>query len=185
MNSQIWWYTARSGGIVAWAMLTASTLWGLALSTKVTKGRARPNWLLDLHRFLGGAAVVFTALHMGALVADSYTHFGISSLLVPFASSWRPGAVAWGVVGLYLLAAVEITSLLRKRLSKRAWRAVHFASFPLFGVATIHGLVAGTDSNALMTAAYAVAAAAVVGLTVVRVRGAAAAVRAAEALSAA
>ena len=39
---QLWWYTARSAGIVAWALLTASVLLGLALSTKVSaSGRVR------------------------------------------------------------------------------------------------------------------------------------------------
>ena len=107
----------------------------------------RPNWLLDLHRFLGAAAVVLTVIHVGSIVADSYVHFGLVDVLVPFAASWHPAAVAWGVVGLYLLLAVEITSLLRSRLSKRAWRATHFLSFPLFAMATIHGLTAGTDAH--------------------------------------
>ena len=34
MNQHLWWYVARSGGIVAWALVAASVLWGLALSTK-------------------------------------------------------------------------------------------------------------------------------------------------------
>ena len=51
-------------------------------------------WLLDLHRHLGGLTVLFTGLHMAALVADSYAQFGLADLLVPFASEWRPGAVA-------------------------------------------------------------------------------------------
>jgi DMSO/TMAO reductase YedYZ heme-binding membrane subunit len=56
-------------------------------------------------------------------------------------------AVAWGIVGFYLLAAIEVTSLVRSRLPQRVWRSVHFASFPLFIVTTIHGLSAGTDRH--------------------------------------
>ena len=56
MTSQLWWYVARAGGIVAWALLTASVLWGLILSTKLRPPRVRPAWTLDLHRFLGGRA---------------------------------------------------------------------------------------------------------------------------------
>jgi predicted ferric reductase len=150
MSEQLWWYVARSGGIVAWAMLTFSMLWGLALSTKVFGRRPRPNWVLDLHRFAGGAAAVFTAIHVTALVLDSYLYFGVSEVLVPFASAYRPAAVAWGVVGLYLLAAVEITSLLRSRLPRDLWRKVHYLSFPLFVVATAHGVTAGTDRQAVL-----------------------------------
>jgi predicted ferric reductase len=169
MNSQLFWYTARSSGIVAWLLVTLGVLWGLTLSTKVLHGRPRPNWLLDLHRFLGAAAVVFTAIHVSSIVADSYVHFGLVEVLVPFASAWHPAAVAWGIVALYLLLAVEITSLLRKHLSKRAWRATHFLSFPLFALASIHGLSAGTDAaTPLLRLAIVVGTAAVGLLTLVR-----------------
>src|SRR5437764_11280232 len=64
-SSTLIWYTARAAGIVTWALLAASVLWGLALSTRVLRGRPRPAWLLDLHRFLGGAAIAFLAVHVG------------------------------------------------------------------------------------------------------------------------
>ena len=170
MDTQLWWYTARAGGIVAWALVSLSVLWGLALSTRALGSRPRPNWLLDLHRFLGGAAVVFTGVHVVSLVLDSYITFGVEEILVPFTSSYRPAAVAWGVVALYLLAAIEITSLLRRRLSTRAWRAVHFLSFPLFVLATVHGITAGTDNaNVLLRTAMISTALAVALLTVIRV----------------
>ncbi len=145
MTDQLWWYTARAGGIVAWALLGLSVLWGLALSTKALGKRARPNWILDLHRFLGGLALIFTGVHVVAIMADSYVHFGLVEVLVPFTGSWHPAAVAWGIIGAYFLVAVEITSLLRRRLSKRLWRATHFLSFPLFALTTVHALSAGTD----------------------------------------
>jgi hypothetical protein len=173
VKSQLWWYTARSSGIVAWALVSASVLWGLVLSTKVLGKRPRPNWVLDLHRFLGGAAVVFTGIHVASIVLDSYVHFGLVDVLVPLASSWHPVAVAWGIVALYLLLAVEVTSLLRKQLSKRLWRATHFASFPLFALATTHALSAGTDRAALlMRYGAALTTVSVVLLTAARVVGA-------------
>jgi methionine sulfoxide reductase heme-binding subunit len=171
VNEQLWWYIARSGGIVAWALLAASVLWGLALSTKVLRGRPRPNWILDLHRFLGGLALLFTGIHVAALVADSYVHFGLSEVLVPLASEWHPVAVAWGVVALYLLIAVELTSLARKRISKRTWRLTHFLSFPLFVFTTVHAMTAGTDrSTVLLRWGVIVVSAAVTAMTFVRLR---------------
>ena len=147
--NQLWWYTARASGVVGWAMLSAGVLWGLALSTRALGSRPRPNWLLDMHRFLGAAAVVFTGIHVSSIVADSYVHFGPTEVLVPLVSGWHPVAVAWGIVAFYLLLAVEVTSLLRRHLSRRLWRLTHLASFPLFTVATIHLLSAGTDRENL------------------------------------
>ncbi|MGO9874886.1 MAG: ferric reductase-like transmembrane domain-containing protein [Acidimicrobiia bacterium] len=149
MNTMLPWYIARAAGIMSWVLLAAATFWGLALSTKVLGRRPRPNWLLDMHRWLGGVALIFTVIHVVALLADTYVHFGLTEILVPFASSWHPVAVAWGVVAFYLVLAVELTSLVRSHISKRLWRQVHTASFVLFIVATIHGLTAGTDTKSL------------------------------------
>lgn len=143
----VWWYVARASGLVAWALLTLSVVWGVLLSTKLLGRKPTPAWILDLHRFLGGATVVFTGLHLVAIFVDSYVHFDLVAILVPFASQWNPLAVAWGIAVFYLLAAVEITSLLRRSLPNRLWRRVHHASFPLFALATIHGVTAGTDSR--------------------------------------
>lgn len=147
MNEQLWWYLARATGIVAWVLLAAAVLFGLVVRTKVGAVRGRPPWWLDLHRFLGGFATVFTGVHLATLVADSYVHFTLVDLLVPGASEWQPGAVAWGVVSLWLLVAVEVTSLLQTRLSRRTWRWIHLASYPLFWMATFHFVAAGTDAT--------------------------------------
>jgi predicted ferric reductase len=147
MSEKLWWYVARSSGLVAWWLVAASVFWGLLLSTRLLNRKPTPAWLLDLHRFLGGLSLVFTGVHLGGLVADNYTHFGPADLLVPFASDWRPGAVAWGVVGFYLLLAIEITSLFMRRIPKRIWRKVHMTSFGLFVLSTVHAFTAGTDHN--------------------------------------
>ena len=152
MNSQVWWFVARSSGIVAWALLSLSVVWGLLLSTKVSTTRIaarrlRPAWLLGLHRHLGGLAVIFTAIHLIGIVADSYVTFSWAAVLVPMASEWRPGAVAFGVVAMYLLIAIEATSLAIRHLPRSVWRWVHRSSFVLYATATWHGVTAGTDAG--------------------------------------
>jgi DMSO/TMAO reductase YedYZ heme-binding membrane subunit len=150
MSTQTWWYVARSGGIVAWFLLAISTFWGVALSSRFLGKRPKPNWMLDLHRFCGGLATIFTLVHIGGLVADTYVHIGWAETLLPFASGYHRVAVAWGVVAFYLLLSVELTSLVRNRLSKRLWRAVHYLSFPLFALATVHLLWVGTDRHTFL-----------------------------------
>ena len=166
----VWWYLARASGLVAWAALAASMAWGIALATRLLRPHDRPAWLADLHRYLGGLTLVLTGVHLGALVADSTVHFGLAELVVPFASSWRPGAVALGVVSLYALVAVQLTSLLRPRLPRRWWQAVHRASYlAAFGV-PLHAVTAGSDAAAPAMRVSAIALIMVsVVLTVARV----------------
>lgn len=164
------WYVARSGGLIAWALLALSVIWGLALSTKVTQGRPKPAWLLDLHRFLGATALVFTAIHVTSISLDTYVHFGPVNVLVPFTGSWHPDAVAWGILGVYALLAVEVTSLLRKRLPKNVWRKTHFLAFAAFGLTTLHAMTAGTDRHtAAMQLAVVTTSALIAGLTALRI----------------
>jgi len=170
MTTQITWHAARAAGIVAWALATASVVWGLALSTHGMGRKPRPAWIFDLHRFLGGLALIFTGIHVGAILLDTYVHFSLVNVLVPFTGTWHPGAVAWGIVGFYVLLAVEITSLARALISKRLWRRVHFASFALFALSTVHAITAGTDAgSSLFLLAAVVACGLVTVLTALRI----------------
>ncbi len=121
MNEQIWWYLARSSGIVALVLLLLSLVWGILLATRVLRPNDRPAWLLDLHRWFGSLAVVMTALHLTGLVLDSYVSFGVADILVPGASSYRPLAVAFGILAMYALVAVQASSWVRKRLPRVLW----------------------------------------------------------------
>jgi hypothetical protein len=165
------WYVARASGLVAWGLLAAAVVWGLLMTSKVLRGRVKNAWLLDLHRWLAGLALTFTTVHVLAIMADTYVHFGLASVLVPLAARWHPVAVAWGVVSLYLLAAVEVTSLVRRHLTHRLWRRVHMLSFPLFVSSTVHGLSAGTDARKpMMIITAALVSVAVAVLVTVRLK---------------
>jgi predicted ferric reductase len=148
MNSQIWWFVARSSGIVAWALLTLSVCWGLFVSTRAVAKLSTAAWLLDLHRFLSGLSVAFVAVHLVGLWADDFVVFGWTELFVPMASTWKPGPVAFGIVAMYLLVAVHVSSLAMKHLPRRWWRMVHRLGLPLYAIATYHGLASGTDRSA-------------------------------------
>ena len=150
MNPQIWWYLARASGIVAWLFLTTAVLWGIMLSTDLFPKHRRPAWLLDLHRGLGALSLIAVAVHLAALVADSYVDFGVVHLLVPFASEWKRWQVALGVVALWGLVVVEATSLAMKRLPRKLWRGIHFTSYLTFVLTSLHGTFAGTDATNMM-----------------------------------
>lgn len=160
---QVWWFTSRAAGIVSWVLLSGSVVLGLTQSSRAS--RTLPaGWTLDLHRFLSMLCCIFLTGHLVALVPDNFVHFGWAELFVPYASEWRPGAVAWGIVAFWLLVAVQLTSLLRPRLPNRLWRLVHFLSFPVWIGATVHVLTAGTDAD---VPAFRVVQVVVIGAVVV------------------
>ena len=80
--------------------------------------------------------------------------------------------MAWGIVAFYLLLAVEFTSLIKNRLPQKFWRGVHLASYPLYAMATIHLLTAGSDNqNPLLRWSVLATVGAVVFFTVYRIVG--------------
>jgi DMSO/TMAO reductase YedYZ heme-binding membrane subunit len=95
-------------------------------------------------------------VHVVAIIADNYTSFGLVDVLVPFASAWKPIPVALGIVGMYILVTVEITSLLQRHLPRTVWRQIHLASYGLFGFATLHALSAGTDVRSVLVGGLAI-----------------------------
>ncbi len=156
MRAHLWWFTARSTGLVAWCLVVASMVWGLLLAARGITGHAHAG-MLAMHRFLSALASCFIGAHVLAIVADTFVHFGLADTLVPFASSWRPTAVALGIVSMYLLAIVEATSLVRRHLPRRAWRGIHLVSYVAFATSSVHLLAAGTDARNLVPKALAVA----------------------------
>jgi DMSO/TMAO reductase YedYZ heme-binding membrane subunit len=151
-----WWYIARAGGLVAWGLVTATCAWGLLHATRALGRRPSPAWVLSIHRYLGALTLTFVAVHVIAILADDYVHFGLADVLVPMSGSWHPLAVAWGIAAMYLLVVVEVTTLLRARISQPIWRGLHLLSYPALGIVTVHLLTAGTDARNLLPGVSAV-----------------------------
>ena len=167
--THFWWYMARSSGLVAWFLLVASLVIGALYSGRMTGARHRRG-LLDLHPWLSGLALGAVALHVVTIVADSYVTISPVQALVPFASSWRPVAVAWGAIALWLMLFVQVTAFARKYMTRRTWHAIHLTSYALAILATIHGVAAGTDTtNALVRWGMAAVVAFATGVSVWRV----------------
>jgi DMSO/TMAO reductase YedYZ heme-binding membrane subunit len=169
MSQELSWYTVRATGLVAWALVTVAVVWGLLLSLRQVP-RPRPAWMLDLHRFLGALALVLVGVHVGALAFDRFIGFDWDDLLVPYASAWRPGAVAWGIAAAYLLVAVEVTSLLVRHLRRGLWHVIHLLGYVVFVAVTAHALLAGSDADVPAVQVFAITSSALVALlTVARI----------------
>jgi sulfoxide reductase heme-binding subunit YedZ len=164
------WYVARAGGLLAFALLTASVVAGLLLSVKARLQRWPRFALEDVHRFLGLLSGSFIVLHVAALLVDGYLPFSLTSLFVPGTAPYRPLAVAIGVISAELLVALALTNRFRQTLSYGFWRRAHYLNFAVWLLALVHGITAGTDTGSTWAVAlYLTAAGAVGGLTAARI----------------
>ena len=141
------WYAARAGGVVSYVLVSASVLAGILLAGK---GRVPglPRFAVeDVHRFLGLLAGLFIAIHVGSIALDTVVPFSLSQLVIPFTSSYRPLATGLGIVAVELLLAVAVTNRLRSRLPYKVWRRAHYATLAVWLLATVHGILSGTDRS--------------------------------------
>src|SRR5688572_10483919 len=100
-----------------------------------------------MHRWFSALAVLGTVVHVLALVADNYVHFGMKEILLPMGSSWKAFPVTLGVIAMYLLILVQVTSLFMKKLPRHLWRSIHFSSYGIVWMAVLHAGLAGTDAS--------------------------------------
>jgi methionine sulfoxide reductase heme-binding subunit len=142
------WLIARDLGLVTYLLATSSVLVGLATSTRTGDRTVGRGAVYDSHRAL--ALLTLTALsgHILFLALDSYAQFSITSLFVPFTIWYRPVWSSLGIVAAYLLVAVYASFYVRSLIGYRTWRALHYATFGVFVLATLHGFMAGSDAHA-------------------------------------
>jgi DMSO/TMAO reductase YedYZ heme-binding membrane subunit len=162
------WYLTRGSGVVALLLLTASVALGVLGSVGVTGGRRWPRFAIDsLHRDVSLLVIVVLVIHIVTTVLDGYAPITLLDAVVPFASAYRPLWLGLGAVAFDLLIALTVTSVLRRRLGYRTWRAVHWLAYASWPVAVLHGLGTGSDSRQAWALALTFACVAVVAVAVV------------------
>jgi DMSO/TMAO reductase YedYZ heme-binding membrane subunit len=144
-SSTALWYTSRATGVVSLLLLTAVLLLGL-LVTRQGRLPGLPRFAVTgLHRNLSLLAVAFVVIHVITAVVDGYVNIPILSAVVPLASPYERLWLGLGAVSFDLMLAVIVTSLLRRHLSRRVWRAVHLLAYVSWPVAWFHSVFSSGD----------------------------------------
>lgn len=142
------WYAARASGVAAYVVLSIVVSLGLALGGKAQSRRWPRFSVEEIHRFGGLLVGSLIGVHVLAIAADSFLPFSLTQLLVPFTSTYRPLWTGLGIAAAEILVALAITNHYRRRLPYSFWRKAHYLNFAVWGFASLHGLMAGTDRGA-------------------------------------
>jgi sulfoxide reductase heme-binding subunit YedZ len=144
-SSTALWYASRATGVVALVLLTAVMVLGIM----VTRKRSLPGLprfgTTSLHRNLSLLAAAFVTVHVLTAIADPFVTIGIAASVIPFTSPYETVWIGLGAVALDLMAALIVTSLLRARMGRRTWRAVHWLSYAIWPVALFHSIWSSKD----------------------------------------
>jgi sulfoxide reductase heme-binding subunit YedZ len=171
-----YWYLSRGTGVVAQVLLTASVVLGVLGSMRFTAAPRWPRFTIDaLHRDVSLLVLAVLAVHILTSVVDSFAPIKLIDAVVPLVSTYRPLWMGLGALAFDLVLALVITSLVRRRLGYRAWRAVHWLAYASWPVAVLHGLGTGSDVKAwwmlLVTVACVAAVLIAVGARLARTQG--------------
>jgi len=144
-SSTALWYASRATGVVSLVLLSAVMIIGILVNRQGRLPGLPRFAVLGLHRNLSLLAVAFVAIHVITAVADSYVSISLAAAVIPFVSSYEPLWLGLGAVSLDLMIAVIVTSLLRRHIGRRAWRAVHWLAYASWPVAVVHGIFSSKD----------------------------------------
>ena len=166
MNTAFW-YASRATGIVALLLLTAVLVLGILVNRQGRLPGLPRFAVTDLHRNLSLLSVAFIAVHILTAVADSYVHIPLLSAVVPFASGYERLWLGLGAISLDLMAAMIVTSLLRGRLNRVVWKAVHLLAYASWPIAFAHSLGSSKDLQQGWLLVLAIACAAAVAAALI------------------
>jgi predicted ferric reductase len=145
-SSTPFWFITRATGLVALVLLTASMALGLLAAVRYQSRRWPRFVTAGLHRNASVLACAFTAVHIITTLADGFVPIRLQDVVIPFISAYRPVWLGLGAIAFDLLLALTVTSLIRTRLSYRAWRLAHWTAYLCWPVAVLHGLGTGSDT---------------------------------------
>jgi methionine sulfoxide reductase heme-binding subunit len=149
---------SATAGVISMVLLTAVVLLGILVNRRVGQPPAAG---VSLHRITALVALAFLALHIVAAIEAPYARIGVAAVFVPFAEPGSPLWIGLGAIGTDLMLVLIGTSLLRRRVGRRTWRALHWLAYACWPAAMAHslGIGAGLRAGKLLDLALACIAA--------------------------
>lgn len=147
LANKFYWYMARSAGITAYSLLSITVLLGISASSSIWDKLRLRKFATQMHQFSALLIMPFLFFHLWGLHQDTSVPFTWLTILVPFTDKYRPLFTGFGILTLYGFVLLIGTSYFREKIGVKVWRSIHYASFPMFLLVTLHGIFSGTDSK--------------------------------------
>src|SRR5271156_4317285 len=139
------WYASRATGVVALVLLTAVLVLGILVNRQGRLPGLPRFAVTSLHRNISLLTVAFVAVHVLTAVLDTYVSIPLASAVVPFDSGYERLWLGLGAISFDLMLAIIITSLIRGRLNRILWRAIHLLAYLCWPVAFAHSIGSSKD----------------------------------------
>jgi predicted ferric reductase len=151
------WMAARATGIVTLMLLSALIVLGIVLSHPEQARWKQAKRIFPWHESLWVFVLAFLGIHVVSIVVDPYAGVGIGGSLVPGLSEYRSVPVALGVLAMYALLVTVLTARFTSILPRGAWLKLHRLSAVVLALGWAHGVLSGTDTDAIRPLYWAIA----------------------------
>ncbi len=145
------WLAGRATGITAYLLLTGLVSLGLILSHPTNQSTWKlSKRIFPWHENLFVFVVAFLVAHVVSIILDPWAGVGVAGSFIPGLSAYRSAPVALGTLGLYAALISGITGRWTRLLPQGLWLRIHRFSLVAWVLSWMHGILAGTDSSALV-----------------------------------
>lgn len=150
------WYIIRGAGFAAFALMFLLMISGIGHVTGLTYRFIEPIKAWAIHKAMAFALVAAILIHVIFLLFDHYVNFSIVQLFVPFLNHYSNGTtlfglhlnslgVGFGVIAMYLVFIIVLSSLGYIDTKKGLWKFLHYFSYIAVYLVFIHALYNGSD----------------------------------------
>jgi methionine sulfoxide reductase heme-binding subunit len=145
LSESSYWYLSRGSGFISLILFSVAAALGLLTAGRIWSPRW-PRFVTEsLHRSVSLVAVCMVVVHVGSILMDKYVKIDIQDAFVPFISDVLTFWVGLGAIAFDVIIALILTSLLRTRMRRSWWKAVHWLAYAGWPVALAHTIGIGTD----------------------------------------
>lgn len=144
------WEITRVLGILSYLIIFAGLTLGMLYSYPFMKGKRKAQ-VYRWHTYLTNGGTAVALAHAAVLIISTYAPYRWVDLLIPFASAQYPIGNGIGILALYGMLLLLLTSDYRNKISKHVWLTIHLLAYPIFVGAAVHGYMMGTSSGSLLS----------------------------------
>lgn len=145
LSESTYWYLTRASGFISLVLFSVAFALGLLTAGRVWSPRW-PRFVTEsVHRSISLVAICMVVVHVVTITLDSFVKIDLVDAVIPFISGYLPLWTGLGTIAFDVIIALVLTSLLRHRLSRSWWRAVHWLAYLGWPVALAHTIGIGTD----------------------------------------
>jgi sulfoxide reductase heme-binding subunit YedZ len=131
---------SAAAGVISLVLLTLSVVLGVAVSKRRELPRAVRYPSRRLHENVSLLALGFLVVHVLLAISGPFSRAQWLVVVIPFVAGPGRFWLGLGTISFDLLVAVVVTSLLRRRVGRKTWRAVHWTSYGCWPAAEAHSL---------------------------------------------